>query len=59
MLSLKAQNNEIATKVAKLDHDYATPPPPGERFYLEYARMCYAVLCDVVWCCVVLNLITD
>ncbi|XP_033501505.2 uncharacterized protein LOC117268876 [Epinephelus lanceolatus] len=31
VLSLTAQNNEIATKVAKLDHDYATPPPPGVR----------------------------
>ncbi|XP_074528931.1 uncharacterized protein LOC141792065 [Halichoeres trimaculatus] len=29
VLELESQQKEAATKVAKLDHDYATPPPAG------------------------------
>ena len=53
VLSVTCQNYDTATKVAKLDHDYATPPPPGNpqkqtKYQNVYFSLpnCYMVLSE-------------
>lgn len=40
-LSVLLHQHDLASYVVEPNHNYTTPPQPGERFLLEYARICY------------------